>query len=289
MTPDGQRALSIAKWAWEDPAGRVASALSQVREMAIAATGAELREIQDAGVMLSRLAGTLDTGPVVGEGTLLGQLAGDTITSQLIDLANEAWRTERRGKGGKWVGPGGAVGTEAKRAARLRRIQAAQSRHASSTGSLGAGSDVSDEHLRQLIQQELAKQIKVPADIAPENKAAEVAYQVSGKVQPTRREQLIHQQLIATQVAPLAESKAQQAVAQAQQLVSQKLEEAKREEDTWAGRKAKMKLATEAGLAVTGGALAYLAVKSGAPEILPIIATVGPFLIQTIIEFFKKL
>jgi hypothetical protein len=292
MTPDGQQAMAIARWAWADPSGRVGEAISKVRALASSATGQALAEIQDAGTMLSRLAGTLDTGPVVAEGTIIGQLAGDTLTGQLVDLS-EAWRHERRGPGGKWIGPGGAVKAAertAKGNARLRRIQAAQARHASSAApSTGALSSDEDDRMRQLIREELDKRMRVPADLPPENKAAEVAFQVSGKAQPTRREQLIHQQLIASQVAPLAESKAKEAVAQAQRLVDQKIAQVKAQENTHEGRKAKMKLATEAGISVTGGALSYLAIKAGAPEVVPILATVGTFLIQTIIEFFKRL
>ena len=42
-----------------------------------------------------------------------------------------------------------------------------------------------------------------------------------------------------------------------------------------AGRKAKLKLATEAGLAVTGGKLAYIANRMGAPDVAAIAATSG--------------
>ena len=107
MTPLGQQALAVAKWAWEDPPGRVQIAIEQVRGMASAATGDELTEIQDAGTMLHRLAGTLDTEPVDGQDTILQQLAGDTLVSQLVDLARDAWRNERRGPHGEWVGGGG--------------------------------------------------------------------------------------------------------------------------------------------------------------------------------------
>jgi hypothetical protein len=297
MTPAGAEALRIARWAWEDPAGRVQIAIEQVRGMASAADGQDLREIQDAGTMLSRLAGTLDTEPVTGDDTLIGQLAGDTIVSQLVELANEAWMHERRGKGGKWVSAGGEIERTAKGAARIKRIQAAQARHAPapSTGKLGGGSETSaDDHLRQLIREEIAKAASgVPADIAPENKAAEVAFQVGGKVVPTKREQMIHQQLIASKIEPLAASKAAAAVAEAKKVVEQKLEESQKlaaeKEQTHEVRKARLKLAVEASLAVTGGILATLAAKAGAPEAVTIFATVGPFLIQTIIEWYKKL
>lgn len=231
MTPGGQIALDIAEWAWEDPAGRVSEAISRVHQMAALAEGQELNEIQDAGTMLHRLAGTLDqadTGPVIGEDTILQQLSGDTITSQLVELANDAWRTERRGRGGQWVGPGGEIKKTAQNAARLRRMQAAQARHSSSGQA-------------------------VPAIGSP-NRAIAVA-----------------------------------ARAHAEQVVQAKLAEARKQADDEAGKKAKLKLATEAGLAVTGGMLAYIANKMGAPDVAAIAATVGPFLIQVIIEFFKRI
>lgn len=59
MTPGGQIAADLAEWAWEDPAGRVSEAISKVNDMADLAQGQELNEIQDAGRMLYRLAGTL--------------------------------------------------------------------------------------------------------------------------------------------------------------------------------------------------------------------------------------
>lgn len=165
---------------------------------------------------------------MIGEDTILHQLAGDTITSQLIELANDAWRTERRGKGGQWVGPGGEIKKTAAAAARIRRMQQAQARH-SSTGQA------------------------LPAVGSP-NRAVAVA-----------------------------------ARAHAEQVVQAKLAEARAQDDSEKGRKAKLKLATEAGLAVTGGMLAYLANRMGAPDVAAIAATVGPFLIQVIIEFFKKI
>lgn len=62
----------ILKWAWEDPANRVSDAQDRVNELARAETDPQvLAEIQDAGVMLSRLAGTL-----VHTGGILDQLQG---------------------------------------------------------------------------------------------------------------------------------------------------------------------------------------------------------------------
>ena len=116
---------------------------------------------------------------------------------------------------------------------------------------------------------------------------------MSGKVQPTRREQMIHDELIKSKIEPAIASKAAAAVAQAQEIVDKKLAEAQKlaaeKAETHEVRKARLKLAVEASLAVTGGILATLAAKAGAPEAVTIFATVGPFLMQTIIEWYKKL
>jgi hypothetical protein len=265
MTPAGTQALRIARWAWEDPAGRVASALAQVREMAAAADGQELREIQDAGTMLSRLAGTLDTEPVNSADTIMAQLASDTITSQLVDLAHDNWVHELRDPSGKWTSGGSGTAKKAVRSAkgdaRLRRIQAAQARHRAQqdTGNKAAA----------VVRQAGGTPVRVPSSMS----AAEAMYQQSGRLVQTPRERALHDQIV---------NKAQAVAATAVANIQAK-------QDTHAARKAKLKLATEAGISITGGALTYLAVKSGAPEILPILATVGPFLLQTIIEFFKRL
>lgn len=60
MTPEGQEADRIRKWAWEAPAIRVQDAISQIDDIARRAglSPQALREVQDAGTMLSRLAGT---------------------------------------------------------------------------------------------------------------------------------------------------------------------------------------------------------------------------------------
>lgn len=84
MTADGAQARSIMRWAWQDPAGRAVGALERVNELAAAAQpGSQaLLEIQDAGTMLSRLVGTLNTASTVS-----AQLAGQGLISQQLDLA----------------------------------------------------------------------------------------------------------------------------------------------------------------------------------------------------------
>lgn len=298
MTPIGQQALALAQWAWEDPAGRVQTAIEQVRGMASTAEGQELREIQDVGVSLSRLAGTLDTEPVVGEDTLIGQLAGDTMTGQLIEMAHDSWVHERRGPGGKWIGSGGAATavrpgsragyrppqepvTSRSRQARIKRMQEAQMRRIAREEAVKA-----TQEEEQRIPAAIAA--KIPADIAPENKAAEVAFQVSGKAVPTKREQLIHQQLIQTQIDPLVQNKAQAAVAEAQKLVADKLAAAHAAHETEEGRKRAKKLAIEAGGAVAGFIAAYIESRFGVPDLIALLTSALPFIIQPIVEFIKK-
>ncbi len=62
LTADGTEAWRILRWAQEDPAGRVAEAQRQVNDLARPLLGQPsqaqaLAEVQDAGTMLSRLAG----------------------------------------------------------------------------------------------------------------------------------------------------------------------------------------------------------------------------------------
>lgn len=59
MTPQGKQAYAILDWAYEDPQGRAADAVRRVDDLARSADGQALREVQDAGAMLARLAGTV--------------------------------------------------------------------------------------------------------------------------------------------------------------------------------------------------------------------------------------
>ncbi|HEY2638974.1 MAG TPA: hypothetical protein VGI66_03695 [Streptosporangiaceae bacterium] len=73
MTPQGQQASDIADWAFADSSRRD-EALNKIRELARAADSDQaLREIQDAGTMVSRLAPAARTMP---PDTISGQLAG---------------------------------------------------------------------------------------------------------------------------------------------------------------------------------------------------------------------
>lgn len=71
-TTPGQQAYKILDWAYEDPQARAAEAVRKVNDLARTADGAALREVQDAGTMLSRLAGTLTKDATTA--TISGQL-----------------------------------------------------------------------------------------------------------------------------------------------------------------------------------------------------------------------
>jgi hypothetical protein len=90
LTPDGTEAYRILRWAQEDPAGRAAEAVGQVNDLARPLLGdtaqaQALAEVQDAGTMLARLAGSL-AGVTGGGGpaeSVSGQMAaGGTISGQ---------------------------------------------------------------------------------------------------------------------------------------------------------------------------------------------------------------
>jgi hypothetical protein len=63
LTPEGAEAYRILRWAQEDPAGRAEQAREQVNELARPLLGSgssqALRDVQDAGTALARLAGSL--------------------------------------------------------------------------------------------------------------------------------------------------------------------------------------------------------------------------------------
>jgi hypothetical protein len=281
---------TLVRWAWDDPEGRVQAAISQVRELARTATGDDLAELQDAGVMLSRLAGTLDTEPVEGQDTILQQLAGDTITSQLIELARDAWLHERRGPHGEWMGSGAPAGMSKTRADRIRRIQAAQARRQAAP----AGED----KMRSMIQEEIAKQgvSTISEDEARKRLAAipllpgeSMEQHMNPLPGESARENLIHEQVMHSRVAPYAESKAASVLDAAKAHVAKVNAEIAKAEDTEEGHKAMLKAATEGSIAIAGGILAYIGSRMGFPDLAVIASSVGPIILQVIVEFFKRL
>jgi hypothetical protein len=93
----------VLTWVYEDPETRAAEGRTRVAELARQATGAALREIQDVGTMLARLAGSVK------------QFAG--IAEQVTDLAG--WENELRGKDGRWV-KSGTISSQASKPASPR-------------------------------------------------------------------------------------------------------------------------------------------------------------------------
>src|SRR6266700_842755 len=107
-TLQGRQAYGVLTWVYEDPEARAAEGRTRVAELARQATGAALREVQDVGTMLARLAGT-------------AQLAG--IADQVLDLARTpAWVTEQRNTHGEWS-RGGNISSQVSVGARHRASQ----------------------------------------------------------------------------------------------------------------------------------------------------------------------
>jgi hypothetical protein len=86
LTAAGAQARSIARWAWQDPPGRAVAALERVNELAAAASGDALAEIQDTSQMLSRLAGAVNA-PERPPRLVSAQLSSPVTISEQIELA----------------------------------------------------------------------------------------------------------------------------------------------------------------------------------------------------------
>jgi hypothetical protein len=319
MTLAGGKAAGIAKWAWSDPEARVHQAIEQVNELAAQTTDpAEQAEIGDTATMLSRLAGTLNRQPV----TIGAQLAGDgTIGAQLLDLARTpAWVHEKRGPHGEWERSGlASVGSRVVQS-RTRTDQVRKMADARQQRLIAA------EVKRQMAQAQIAKPSSMTDGAAPSggNMAAQIAAQARAAVpeisqeEVTRqlkampllpgedmkthlnplpgespRENLIHEQLLHQRVIPTLESKAAQVMDQAKAHVATKLAEAKKladeEEETKSKHDALLKLATESGVAIGGGILAYIETRIGVPDLLAIASSAGAMLVQILIEWRKRL
>jgi hypothetical protein len=293
---------ALVKWAWEDPAGRVQDALSQVRELASTATGPDLAELQDAGVMLSRLAGTLDTGPVVGEDTILGQLAGDTITSQLIELARDAWRHEQRGPHGEWERGGAtAVASEMRRQesvhqARLHRMQAVQERQRATLTAKAAAAPRSLDDAGQRVASRMSKaeavavQARLKASGMESGKIPKLSDLMKvppEKFGPVEAHQLVQAQY-ETELHPkhalhLGEilQKADQHIEHGLTDFRKDIEKAESDEDRASARR---KAIVETSVALAGAALAMIIGLFGAPLVAVVAATFGPVLVQIGLE-----
>lgn len=114
----------------------------------------------------------------------------DTIVGQLLDLAGEAWRHERRGPGGQWVrtpggdirSPGGTVRTPggtlrrsmtpgASPQQRARRVQQIQRRH--EQAQTAVAERLAEEKARQALEEAKNEVEKVSEQLKEESKTEE--------------------------------------------------------------------------------------------------------------------
>jgi hypothetical protein len=88
-TVQGRQAYAILDWAYENPAARAAEAVARVDELARSADGDALAEVQDAGSMLSRLAGAVSETAQAADGPPSGTEDGGGISAQMAEPAAE--------------------------------------------------------------------------------------------------------------------------------------------------------------------------------------------------------
>lgn len=328
MTLAGSKAAGIARWAWQDPQARAVQALSAVHELATqAASRDELAEIQDAGTMLSKLAGTLHPEPALtapadlityqlaAPDLISVQMAGsEGIIGQVLDLAgwHDAWRTERRGSHGEWSG-GGVGGADRAVMARITRQNRVE---ADRKSRLQAAEQA-------LAEQQKTQAMDVSSPIGPPssvNKAAGIAAQARAAL-PTYvnpASDAIHKKLAEQAAAAAdkaaaaqgradaamtagekalaaAQTKADEAIAklQAQQKVDEAAQAAK--DAAQEAHQAKVRLALHIASISIGGIIAGLVTAMSAGLSLPIAAAIGAGagisgnVIQELIDWAKKL
>lgn len=317
LTAAGGKAAGLARWAWQDPENRVQQAIAQVRELAQQATSAdELAEIQDAGTMLSRLAGTLEPPAELISAQL--SAAGDTILGQILLARGGGWSTaylhEKRDAHGHWVkgagGPLNRLGHESSprmQSERARQLAAARQQRM-------IAAEVKRQAAQPSAKQAMQASSGAPtggnmaAQIAAQAKAAAARYDPQHGFNPSvptnappdfqpdldpaiweKQHEAFFQQRVAPHVQAKADEvlkqaqiKAQAITADAQKLMDQ-AEESKSKHD------AMLKLATEGSVAIGGGILAYIEAKLGVPDLVAIASSVGPLLVQIIIEWYKRL
>ncbi len=238
-TLQGRQAYGVLTWVYEDPETRAAEGQARVAQLAWQATGAALREIQDVGTMLARLAGSV-------------QFAG--IADQVLDLARTpAWVNEQRNVRGEWSRGGGTISGQVNVGARHR---AAQQRVSASRA-----------------QARIAA-VMPPGPLDIERIAEQRAHQVVAET--TTELKAEQKQVVDEMVARV-------------QAVNDKLEAAKELAESDAKHKHRLKLAVEGVLAIGSGIAALIAAKMGAPEIVAVMAPVVPLVIQSFIEFLKRL
>ena len=245
-TLQGRQAYGVLTWVYEDPARRAAKGRTRVAELAGQATGAALREVQDVGTMLARLAGTVSLGG---------------IAEQVLDLARTpAWVTEKRNARGEWSKGGGTISSQVNVGARHR---AAQQRVATSKA-----------------QARVAAAMP-PGPLDVERVAEERARAVVAETTADLKAEQAH--VVGEMLARVRE------VDDGIRAAHAKIDAAKDEAEAEAHHKHLVKLAVDGLMAVATGVIAMISVKMGAPESLAVTLPVVPLIMQTIIEFLKKL
>jgi hypothetical protein len=302
MTPEGQRALDLAQWAWADPRGRVQQALSEVSGMAATATGQALSEIQDAGTMLTRLAGTLEPE------TITQQLASETIIAQIIELGRStAWMHEARSHG-RFASSGEVAHAMLKQqsahASQVRRIQALQARaHAPAVAqpkSLDSAASAVVDHMAPSKAEAVSAKAKavaagdwqkmagqVAGGSTPVPKLADLMQVPPEKFGPVEAHQLVQAQY-EQELHPQHAIHLPDILKRADQHIEKSLSDFRKEEHAAgtdeARNAARKKMLIEGSVAVAGAALAMIIGIFGAPLVAIVAATFGPILVQIGLE-----
>jgi hypothetical protein len=181
-TLQGRQAYGVLTWVYEDPEARAAEGRTRVAELARQATGAALREIQDVGTILSRLAGAV-------------QFAG--IADQVFDLSRPpTWVNEKRNTHGEWTRGGSGTRTISSQVSADVRLRAAHQRMAASR----AQSAAPTPDIEKIAKQHAAS---VVAEATAEMKAEQ--RQIVGEV--VAKVQAVNAKLEATKEEAESESK----------------------------------------------------------------------------------
>ena len=284
MTPEGQRALDLAQWAWADPRGRVQQALDEVSAMAATATGQALNEIQDAGTMLTRLAGTLDSE------TITQQLSYETISAQVVELGRStAWMHEAR-EHGRFTSSGAVAHEMLKQqsahASRIRRMQALQARaHAPAAPavakprSLDSAASAVVDHMAPNKAEAVSASARQAAQTAVIPKLADLMKVPPEKFGPVEAHQLVQAQY-EQELHPQHAIHLPDILKKADEHIQQKMADFKKEYDSADSdemrRAAQRKMIVEGSVLLAGVALAAVIAVVGAPVWAVITATFGP-------------
>ena len=242
---------------------------------------------------------------MIGEDTLIGQLAGETITSQLIDMAHDSWMKERRGPHGEWEGGGGPSASavshamlrqQSQHASMVRRMRAASAaRHpapappAAAPASLDHAASAVAEHMTPNKATTVAAraQARIAAGGGSIPKLEDLMKTPPEKFGPKEAHQLVEAQymqelhpqhaLHLTDVLKKADQDIQRGIAN----FKKEYESADSDEMRRAAQK---KMIIEGSIALAGIAIASVIAVVGAPVWAVIASTFGPILIQIGLE-----